>query len=237
MGGSFLLLRKFITSLLPPACNSWVSAWVSIAPLPVAQTSQWSWRNFGHVGAFGVFRSFFHMEISDMNEMSSCQVLKPTFHPIFWDIKWQLPPILPWMLPWLLTRNGAVTFGTEEMNLLPASDIYLDVWEPLATTRSYSVGGQLVTSFIITGDLEQNDTLFEPEIWHIYIDTSASTADSFLATMVLKDWYKTSGKFPEFLFHNFFVLYVFMFVQFVWTLFDAYELWIIMRFLRFAICW
>lgn len=88
-----------------------------------------------------------------------------------------------------------MTFGTEEMNLLPTSDIYLDVWEPLATTRSYSVGGQLVTSFIITGDLEKNDTLFEPEIWRIYIDTSASTADSFLATMVLKERYKTPGKF------------------------------------------
>eukprot|EP00434_Breviolum_minutum_P014855 symbB.v1.2.013095.t3/scaffold919.1/size152209/7 len=85
-------------------------------------------------------------------------------------------------LPMIL-ENGAVTFGTEEMNLLPTSDIYLDVWEPLATTRSYSVGGQLVTSFIITGDLEKNDTLFEPEIWHIYIDTSASTADSFLVRL------------------------------------------------------
>ena len=90
-----------------------------------------------------------------------------------------------------------MTFGTEEMNLLPTSDLYLDVWEPLATTRSYSVGGQLVTSFIITGDLA-NETLFEPEIWHIYIDTSASTADSFLATMVLKDLYKTPEIFCVF---------------------------------------
>lgn len=105
-----------------------------------------------------------------------------------------------------------MTFRTEEMNLLPTSDIYLDVWEPLATTRSYSVGGQLVTSFIITGDLEKNDTLFEPEIWHIYIDTSASTADSFLATMVLKELYKIPGNVPE---------VFFCFLMFFSNLFDV----------------
>ena len=82
-----------------------------------------------------------------------------------------------------LARNGALSFSTSETHLVPSSDIQLDVWEPMAFTRTFSVdGGQLVSSFVLDSNSSSSQA-FSPETWIIYIDTSASTADSFLAAL------------------------------------------------------
>lgn len=83
-------------------------------------------------------------------------------------------------MPGLMLENGALGFSTSETHLVPSSDIQLDVWEPMAFTRTFSVdGGQLVSSFVLDSNSSSSQA-FSPETWIIYIDTSASTADSFL---------------------------------------------------------
>lgn len=73
----------------------------------------------------------------------------------------------------------------EDTNWVPSSDIQLDMWEPSAYTRSFSVGGQLVSSFVVDAGSNSSSTPpFLPDAWSIYIDTSASTADSFLVTQL-----------------------------------------------------
>ena len=75
-------------------------------------------------------------------------------------------------------------FSTSETHLLPSSDIQLDLWEPMAFTRTFSVdGGQLVSTFVVDSNESEMSQAFTPETWVIYVDTSASTADSFLAAL------------------------------------------------------
>lgn len=86
-------------------------------------------------------------------------------------------------LPGLMLENGAMSFSTAETHTIPSSDIQLDVWEPMAFTRTFSVdGGQLVSSFVVDSNSSSSSSTesFSPETWIIYVDTSASTADSFL---------------------------------------------------------
>ena len=80
-------------------------------------------------------------------------------------------------------RNGAATFSTQQMNVVPSSDLQLDLWEPLASSRSFSVDGHLVSSFVVDRSATLKPNL-APETWVFYVDTSASTADSFLVTWI-----------------------------------------------------
>ena len=55
-----------------------------------------------------------------------------------------------------------------------------EVWDPNVASKSFAVdGGHLVTSFVVGDDTaEPTRVPFSPSSWIVYVDTSASTADS-----------------------------------------------------------
>lgn len=49
-----------------------------------------------------------------------------------------------------VTENEAMHFATEREHYVAQSDVQIDLWEPLAVSKSFSVdGGQMVSSFVI----------------------------------------------------------------------------------------
>eukprot|EP00913_Durusdinium_trenchii_P033818 g31657.t1 len=84
-----------------------------------------------------------------------------------------------------VTENEAMHFATEREHYVAQSDVQIDLWEPLAVSKSFSVdGGQMVSSFVID-ESNTSSRAFSPDSWIVYVDTSASTADSVLVRLPL----------------------------------------------------
>ena len=84
--------------------------------------------------------------------------------------------------------SGFVTFrsATDDTCLIPKSDIVVDVRETASGGLAVSAGGSLASLFSLPcescatpGNATTSTTRFLPQRWVIYIDTSASTADTF----------------------------------------------------------
>mmetsp|Transcript_2812 Transcript_2812/g.6735 ORF Transcript_2812/g.6735 Transcript_2812/m.6735 type:complete len:1021 (+) Transcript_2812:91-3153(+) len=73
-------------------------------------------------------------------------------------------------------------FAQEMGPVVPLTDAIVEVWDPNVASKSFAAGdGQLVTSYVVGDDVAAPTTArFEPSSWIVYVDTSASTADSFV---------------------------------------------------------
>mmetsp|Transcript_66902 Transcript_66902/g.156832 ORF Transcript_66902/g.156832 Transcript_66902/m.156832 type:complete len:1018 (+) Transcript_66902:80-3133(+) len=79
--------------------------------------------------------------------------------------------------------DGDLLHFAQEMGpVVPLTDAIVEVWDPNVASKSFAVGdGQLVTSYVVGDDVAVSTTArFEPSSWIVYVDTSASTADSFV---------------------------------------------------------